>query len=310
MSNFRIFELHHLDLRMHTAIIAFTRLRFDDVCIGKVSITHCPPELPKETARMPIYEKPTRELMHEFAAQMLTPGQIFSRKDAIRWFAEHYPNIKSNTVGLHVDGMSVNSPQRRHHSSIKPNTGFDLFFKLGSREFRLWDPERDPTPRYKTDLDAEFVEGGPETNGFSPETLEKDDIGSRKFAFERDLQNYLIQNLGLLEAGLRLYEDEDGAFTGVEFPAGQRYIDILAFGTDGAYVVIETKVSRAYDRVVGQILRYMGWVKENLAGNASVRGIIVASEISEDLILATSSVENIRLVEYKISFSLKSVSGI
>ena len=60
---------------------------------------------------------------------------------------------------------------------------------------------------------------------------------------------------------------------------------------------------------MGQILRYMGWIKENLASEASVRGIIVVSEISEDLVLATSSVENIRLVEYEISFSLKSVSG-
>lgn len=74
-------------------------------------------------------------------------------------------------------------------------------------------------------------------------------------------------------------------------------------------MVIETKVSRAYDRVVGQILRYMGWIKQNLAGEASVRGIVVASEISEDLILATSSIENIRLVEYEISLSLRSVSG-
>ena len=74
-------------------------------------------------------------------------------------------------------------------------------------------------------------------------------------------------------------------------------------------MVIETKVSRAYDRVVGQILRYMGWVKENLAGEAAVRSIIVASEISEDLILATSSIESIRLVEYEISFSLKPVAG-
>ena len=258
---------------------------------------------------MPIYEKPTRELMHEFAAQKLKPGQVFSRKDAVRWFADHYPDIKSNTVGLHVDGMSVNSPQRRHHPSIRPDAGWDLFFKLGPREFRLWDPEKDPAPRYKADLEAGIAESVVEKDDFTEETTEEDDLGSRKFAFERDLQNYLVQNLGLLEPGLKLYEDEDGEFTGVEFPAGQRYIDILAVGTDDAYVVIETKVSRAYDRVVGQILRYMGWIKENLANEASVRGIIVASEISEDLILATSSVENIRLVEYKISFSLKSVSG-
>ena len=221
---------------------------------------------------MPIYEKPTRELMHEFAAQELEPGQVFSRKDAVRWFADHYPDIKENTVGLHVDGMSVNSPQRRHHPGIKPDAGWDLFFKLSPRGFRLWDSEKDPAPRYKGDLEEGIAKGVAETDDFAEETTEEDDLGSRKFAFERDLQNFLVQNLGLLEPGLKLYEDEDGEFTGVEFPAGQRYIDILAVGTDGAYVVIETKVSRAYDRVVGQILRYMGWLKEDLASETSVRG--------------------------------------
>ena len=53
----------------------------------------------------------------------------------------------------------------------------------------------------------------------------------------------------------------------------------------------------------------MGWIKENIAGDVPVRGIVVASEVSEDLILATSSIENIRLVEYEISFSLKSVQA-
>ena len=258
---------------------------------------------------MPIYEKPTRELMHEFAAQNLKSGQVFSRKDAVRWFANHYSDIKDNTVGMHVEGMAVNSRRRRHSPSIKPDAGWDLFVKLGPSEFRLWDPEKDQAPLYKADLEAGIANSIAVTDDLAEETTEEDDLGSRKFAFERDLQNYLVQNLGLLEPGLNLYEDEDSQFTGVEFPAGQRYIDILAVGTDGAYVVIETKVSRAYDRVVGQILRYMGWIKENLAGEASVRGIIVASEISEDLILATSSVENIRLVEYEISFSLKSVSA-
>ncbi|MCY4419828.1 MAG: endonuclease NucS [Gammaproteobacteria bacterium] len=258
---------------------------------------------------MSIYEKSTKELMHEFAAQKLTLGQVFSRKDAVRWFSKHYPNIKSNTVGMHVDGMSVNSPSRRHHSNVKPDAGWDLFFKLGPSEFRLWDSEKDPAPRYKADIEADIAGNVTETGDIAEETTEEDELGSRKFAFERDLQNYLAQNLGLLEPGLKLYEDEDGVFTGIEFPAGQRRIDILAVGTDGAYVVIETKVSRAYDRVVGQILRYMSWIKGNLAGEASVRGIIVASEISEDLILATAFVENIRLVEYEISFSLKPVSG-
>ena len=258
---------------------------------------------------MPIYEKTTKELMHEFAAQKLKPGQVFSRNHAVQWFVNHYPKIKSNTVGMHVDGMSVNSRRRQHSPSIRPGAGWDLFFKLGPREFRLWDSENDPAPRYRADFEAEIAKDVPGVDDLAEEITEEGDVGSRKFAFERDLQNYLVQNLGLLEPDLKLYEDEDGPFTGVEFPAGQRYIDILAVGPDGAYVVIETKVSRAYDRVVGQILRYMGWVKENLAGQAAVRGIIVASEISEDLKLAASFVENIRLVEYKIAFSIKPVFG-
>jgi len=86
----------------------------------------------------------------------------------------------------------------------------------------LWDRENDPQPRYKADPDADA-----ETDDFDEETTGEDNLESRKFAFERDLQNYLVQNLGLLEPGLRLYEDDDGGFIGVEYPAGQRRIDIL-----------------------------------------------------------------------------------
>ncbi len=88
------------------------------------------------------FETDSKELMHEFAAQKLKPGQVFSRKDAAHWFADHYPKIKGNTVGLHVEGMSVNSRSRRHNPGIRPDIGWDLFFKLGASEFRLWDPEK------------------------------------------------------------------------------------------------------------------------------------------------------------------------
>ena len=256
---------------------------------------------------MPIYEKPTKELMHEFAAQSLKPGQVFSPGDAVRWFAAHYPRIKSNTVAMHINGMSIRSPRRRHAPHIRAGTGWDLFFKLSPHEFRLWDPETDPAPWYKADFDADVADSGGATDDGAEEDARNDGPRSRTFAFEKDLQNYLVRNLERLQPGLKLYEDEDGGFTGVEFPAGSRYIDILAVDTDGAYVVIETKVSRAYDRVVGQVLRYMGWIREHLAGEVPVKGIIVASEISKDLILATSSVKDIRLVEYEISFSLKPV---
>lgn len=49
---------------------------------------------------------------------------------------------------------------------------------------------------------------------------------------------------------------------------------------NGDLVVIELKVSRGYDRVVGQLIRYVAWIKKNLAeANQQVRGVIVAREI-------------------------------
>lgn len=255
---------------------------------------------------MPIYEKPTKALMYDFAKEKLRKGQIFSRDEAIQWFKQNYPNIKSNTVGLHVNGMAINSELRKHHPNIKPNSGHDLFYKIGNGQYRLWEKETDPLPIYMDDLLKKDEESD---NPYEDNDEIKDDephqTGSGEFAYERDLKNYLAKNLHLLEKGLRLYE-EDG-FSGVEFPAGGRFIDILALDKDDNFVIIELKVSRGYDRVIGQILRYMSWIERNLSEGKSVRGIIVASNISEDLILATSRIQDVKLFEYEISLQLKAI---
>jgi len=73
-------------------------------------------------------------------------------------------------------------------------------------------------------------------------------------------------------------------------------------------VVIELKVSRGYDRVVGQLMRYMAWIGKNLAEpTQKVRGIIVAREISEDLLLACSLLANVQLFEHELSLTLQQV---
>lgn len=220
---------------------------------------------------------------------------------------DHLPRFSLGTRLAGASGANEEAPVDRPDEAEGPERA-----RPGdppSREFRLWDPEKDPAPIYKADIEAveEEMPSGPAAEIGEETNIDIEDADSRKFAFERDLQNYLVNNLSLLEPSLRLYEDEDGQFNGIEFPVGQRYIDILAIGSDGAFVVIVLKVSRAYDRVIGQLLRYMGWIKENIASGMPVRGIIVASEISNDLELAASFVENVKLVEYEISFSMKSI---
>lgn len=73
-------------------------------------------------------------------------------------------------------------------------------------------------------------------------------------------------------------------------------------------MVIELKVSRGYDRVIGQLLRYVAWISNNLANGKRVRGVIVASEITDDLKLAASLVKDVKLWQYRISFQLDPVT--
>ncbi len=260
---------------------------------------------------MSIYDKPTKTLMLEFVKDQVQEGQTFGKADAVRWFAKNYPNINPNTVKMHVEGMAVNSRARKHHANIRPNSGHDLFYKVDRRFFRLWNPETDPPPIYKDDIEAtepyKNDEGIEDDYDEYDEDVEYDKEGpSREFTYEHDLKNYLARNLRAIEPGLRLYEDE--GMSGVEFPAGGRYIDILALDANENYVVIELKVSKGYDKVLGQILRYMGWIEQHLAEGKGVRGIIVAGNISEDLTLATSRVQGISLFEYEISFALKKLT--
>src|SRR5687768_1540148 len=91
----------------------------------------------------------------------------------------------------------------------------------------------------------------------------------------------------------------------VEFSVDGRFIDILAVSKTGDFVVIEVKVYRGHEKAIGQLLRYMGWVEKNLAAGKAVRGVIVASDITEDLKLAASQIRNVRLFEYELSFKLR-----
>lgn len=83
-------------------------------------------------------------------------------------------------------------------------------------------------------------------------------------------------------------------------------IDMLAKDKKtGGYVVIELKKGRAADKVFGQLSRYMGWVRKNLAGEAPVSGMIVGTEIDKKLRAARDAHDTeIELVVYssRISF--------
>lgn len=69
-----------------------------------------------------------------------------------------------------------------------------------------------------------------------------------------------------------------------EYPTDAGIMDILAMDSKGNYVVIEVKAGKAEHDAVGQIQKYMVWVKENLAKDKGVRGIIIAKEFDRSLL--------------------------
>ncbi len=245
---------------------------------------------------MSLYDRPVRILMREMADSMgLAPGQEFTREDALDWFKAHYPLVKDGTITAHLTRLSTNNKNRLHYNA---RTDDNVFFQVDSSRFRRFDPQSDPAPVRERDSDV------PPDPGLALPVAEQ---GS-EFAYEHDLRDYLARNLHLLEQGLRLY-DEEGV-TGVEFPAGGRFIDILAVDRQGNLVVIELKVSKGYDRVLGQLLRYMGWIERHHADpGQTVRGVIVDKAISEDLKLACTRIRDVTLFEYELAVSLRPVGA-
>ncbi|MGC8812748.1 MAG: endonuclease NucS domain-containing protein [Candidatus Aenigmatarchaeota archaeon] len=104
--------------------------------------------------------------------------------------------------------------------------------------------------------------------------------------------------------GLELYQD-DPENSGSEYPTSVGRIDFLAKDKEsGELVVIELKSGKATDDALAQVLRYMGWVKENIAGNKNVRGLILAEEVDDRLKYAIKNVENVKIFTYKVSLQI------
>jgi len=127
------------------------------------------------------------------------------------------------------------------------------------------------------------------TEGVEPE------VPLASVSIEADLRSYLAKNPQVLGYGLSLVKEEyDTNEVG--------RMDLLLKDKKNGYVVVETKKGRSSDRVVGQILRYMGWVKKNLGGK--VKGIIIAAEPDKRLEYSLLILPNVQVKYYQVKFEL------
>lgn len=102
---------------------------------------------------------------------------------------------------------------------------------------------------------------------------------------------------------------EDGELESQQYRTEIGPIDLLVPDKKtGSHVVIELKKNQTSDDTVGQVARYMGWVKEK-KGDQDVRGIIIVAEPDKKLEFALKVVPNVQVFLYKVDFKLSALKG-
>ncbi|WP_142414761.1 endonuclease NucS domain-containing protein [Hathewaya massiliensis] len=124
---------------------------------------------------------------------------------------------------------------------------------------------------------------------------------------ESYLREFIVENLDTINIGgkaLKIYECEDGT-TGIGLNTDVGVIDVLATDEEEHFVVFHLRMNKANEATLGQTLKYMGWVKNKLASDKKVLGIIVSREFDKNLKYAVTQVENVNLFQYKVEFNME-----
>ncbi len=128
-----------------------------------------------------------------------------------------------------------------------------------------------------------------------------------QFALEKHLEDFLVRNWGHTALGKEydIYE-EDGEMVGEQYPSATGPMDILAISKDRkTLLVIELKRGHTSDATLGQIQRYMGYVKEELLEDGQrVKGLIIGLEADNRLRRGLSVCPDIEFWRYQVDFKL------
>jgi len=126
------------------------------------------------------------------------------------------------------------------------------------------------------------------------------------FYMENQLEDFVINNWKQTQFGVEydlIYDN--GELISQQYKTDVGIIDILARDKKtGSHVVIELKRNQTGDDTVGQLLRYMGWVKRHL-GDEKVKGVIVAGKYDKKLEYAMEYAPvDTKLFVYNVVFEL------
>ncbi|HPD60477.1 MAG TPA: endonuclease NucS [Thermodesulfobacteriota bacterium] len=122
------------------------------------------------------------------------------------------------------------------------------------------------------------------------------------FKFEKDFQKCLNANWEETPFHEEWELQKTGFLKEGKYNTGEiGELDLLAkHRKEERWLVVELKREQSSDETVGQILRYMGWVKKNLAGeNGKVQGFIISETTDARIRYALVCVPDISLKVYR-----------
>ncbi len=220
---------------------------------------------------------------------------IKSSKD---WEKEITLKKNFNDIQIKIHGFASTNPERGGWSITKTADFFGESKGTTSTDIKL----------------AEAIIANPELRSFRNKTEAKkrsnqtikgvknkanDDI----FEFEASLQDHLMENWEKLPLGREWTIHTRDIFSKGKYNTGEiGEMDFLAkHKTKPKWLVIELKRNPPSAATVGQILRYMGWVKVNLAGNnETVEGLIIAGSDDDKIGYALLCLQNVKLNIYRM----------
>jgi RecB family endonuclease NucS len=137
--------------------------------------------------------------------------------------------------------------------------------------------------------------------------LNADGDRAQPFRKEEELRDFLARNWDStpLAASWELVRPE--------YPTLVGPIDLLAHHkTEKKWLVIELKISKPSDSVIGQILRYVGWVKLNLARreDEKVEGLIIAPGIDENAFCSLVDLKDMSVKSYRLKDKAIQLEGL
>jgi hypothetical protein len=254
---------------------------------------------------------------HERGREWLTVGEITREVLAID------QAVNRGTIHGYVRYLCINDPSKKHSAAPLYRTN-PLFVTddptMHGKRYRLLTEEERRVFLSNPRDDLEFVSYaqliewlGDPTLALEPQDIElaaseegtlPEEIAGPAL-LEIHLQDYIFRNWKAIFPDLALFQGAEGREFRTQDPS-VGIIDFLCTDKKGDFVVIETKRETPDRQAIGQVLGYMGWARQRLCTKGqSVRGILIANEVSDQLKLAAAVIPDLALYCYEISFNVR-----